>query len=387
MGWVGTITTEGDVTTVVNESGSVWGGEATLVEELSIGVEAGADEYMFGGVAGVWATDERIYVLDNQIPVLRVYDMNGEHVMDIGREGQGPGEFTAPAGLAVTPEGDILVIESSLQVDVFAADGTSKATWNSGSPWQVYVSEMIVLGFEGQVWVPQIARDPIRFGRAELDAEGNAGEPFFPPDPGWEPACLTYTRRGNEDTYCGIPFQPSAASALMLDGAWAVGVSNDYAFDFHETDGGTTHVQRYWEPVPVPAEEAEYRKQQTTELVRERMGAGPDWTWNGPDIATHKPAFDQLVADRNDRLWVRRAQASELTTECSEDVPECWVPRGYWLDAFARDGRFLGSVTLERYPSRLFIDVTTVVSLEMDETGTYVVKKYRLVLPGARELP
>jgi hypothetical protein len=41
--WAGTITTEGDVTTVVNESGSVWGGTATLVEEASIGVDAGDD--------------------------------------------------------------------------------------------------------------------------------------------------------------------------------------------------------------------------------------------------------------------------------------------------------------------------------------------------------
>ena len=32
--WVGTITTEGNVTTVVNESGSVWGGTARLVEDL-----------------------------------------------------------------------------------------------------------------------------------------------------------------------------------------------------------------------------------------------------------------------------------------------------------------------------------------------------------------
>ncbi len=41
--WVGTITTEGNVTTVVNESGSVWGGTARLVEEASIGVEFGED--------------------------------------------------------------------------------------------------------------------------------------------------------------------------------------------------------------------------------------------------------------------------------------------------------------------------------------------------------
>ena len=41
--WVGTITTEGNVTIVANESGSVWGGTATLVEELSVGVDPGAD--------------------------------------------------------------------------------------------------------------------------------------------------------------------------------------------------------------------------------------------------------------------------------------------------------------------------------------------------------
>ena len=55
--WVGTITTEGNLTTVVNESGSVWGGTATLVEEASIGVETGEDPYMLGlrrGGRGDW---------------------------------------------------------------------------------------------------------------------------------------------------------------------------------------------------------------------------------------------------------------------------------------------------------------------------------------------
>ena len=52
------------MTTVVNESGSVWGGTARLVEEMSIGVDIGADEYMFGHVYSVAAHDDRIYVLD-----------------------------------------------------------------------------------------------------------------------------------------------------------------------------------------------------------------------------------------------------------------------------------------------------------------------------------
>jgi hypothetical protein len=60
--WVGTIATEGSVTTVVNEAGSVWGGTARLVEEASIGVETGADEYMFGNISGLWASEDRIFV-------------------------------------------------------------------------------------------------------------------------------------------------------------------------------------------------------------------------------------------------------------------------------------------------------------------------------------
>ena len=91
--WVGTITTEGNVTTVTTESGSVWAGTAQLVEEASIGVEVGQDAYMFGEVRDFAATDGRIYVLDLQVPALRVYDWNGGWLRDFGRRGQGPGEF------------------------------------------------------------------------------------------------------------------------------------------------------------------------------------------------------------------------------------------------------------------------------------------------------
>jgi len=377
--WGGTITTEGNVTTVVNESGSVWGADVGLVEEVSIGVESGADEYMLGSPMSVWATDDRIYALDSQIPVLRVYDHAGTHVMDIGREGQGPGEFTSPSGVAVTDAGDILVVESSLQVDVFGSDGRSKDTWNSGSPFQIFVPQMIVLGADNRVWIPHIQREPLLFGHTPLGEDGTPGEPTFPPELEWDQQCLTYTRRGNENQYCGIPFWPAPTNALMPDGAWAVGVRDEYAFEIHRTDGKVLRVQRYWEPVPVPPEEAAYRKQQTTELVRERMGAGPEWNWNGPEIPDHKPAYDQLIADRNGRLWVLRAQASELSTECNDDQPECWLPQGYWLDAFDADGRFLGSVTLRQRPNATFIDGTTILCSEMDAAGTFVVKKYRLV--------
>jgi hypothetical protein len=381
--WVGTITTEGNLTTVVNEAGSVWGGPATLVEEASIGVESGPDEYMFGNVPSVWATEDRILVLDTQIPTVRVYDLDGNHLFDVGRRGEGPGEFTQPAGVAVTRGGDILVIESSTQIEVFAADGTPKDTWNTGSMYQVGTLEMLILGTDDAAWVPAFDMENGRLGRARIGADGTAGEPMFPTEPERQFPCLTYTRSEREYRYCAIPFQPFSLSTLTPEGAWLLGTNDTYSFEIRRTDGSTLRIERYWTPVPVTAGEAAYRKESTTQNMRERIAREPSWTWNGPEIPDHKPAYRQLWPDRNGRIWVLREGPSRLSTECVEDVPECWVPELYWLDAFASDGRFLGSATIDRFPySRPFIDGTTFLAIEIDEAGTITVKRYRMMLPS-----
>ncbi len=377
--WVGTTTTEGGVTRVVNESGSVWAGEARLVEEVSIGVEAGADEYMFGELRGVWATDDRIYVLDAQVPAVRVYDFDGVHLLDVGRGGQGPGEFDDPGGLAVTSAGDILVVESNTQVDVFGPDGVSKDTWNTGASFQIFGPEMVVLGADDVPWVPALDFVNRRSGYARLGPDHMAGEPSYPPDMEWESHCLTYERRGQENRYCGVPFQPFPANALLPDGSWAFGTTDKYAFQVNQADGTRLQIERAWDPVVVSPEEAADHKRRTTEIMRERIAADPGWIWNGPEIPDHKPAYLQLMADRNDRIWVLREQPSRLSTDCADGSPECWVPEGYWLDAFGADGRFLGSVTIERRPVfRPFIDGSTIVAIIMDEGGTIMVKGYRL---------
>jgi len=49
-------------------AGSVWGGTATLVEEASIGVETGEAPYLLGTVSALSAHDDRIFLLDGQVP-------------------------------------------------------------------------------------------------------------------------------------------------------------------------------------------------------------------------------------------------------------------------------------------------------------------------------
>jgi DNA-binding beta-propeller fold protein YncE len=56
---------------------------------------------------------------------IRVYDpRNGEHLMDIGKRGPGPGELNLPRDLAVGKDGRLYVVDSgNFRVQVFDTDG------------------------------------------------------------------------------------------------------------------------------------------------------------------------------------------------------------------------------------------------------------------------
>lgn len=68
----------------------------TLVftEDLSIGVREGDENYMFGNQIFVNTDkDGNFYITDWDRRTIRKYDLQGKHLLNIGRPGQGPGEF------------------------------------------------------------------------------------------------------------------------------------------------------------------------------------------------------------------------------------------------------------------------------------------------------
>jgi hypothetical protein len=90
----------------VGPAGS-WGPTA-IVEELAIGVDVGAPEYMFGAVRDIAvAPDGRIFAYQLSPRLIREYDGDGNHARDLGREGQGPGEYQSPA-IEVMPDGRLV---------------------------------------------------------------------------------------------------------------------------------------------------------------------------------------------------------------------------------------------------------------------------------------
>jgi hypothetical protein len=223
--WVGTITEEGNVTTVVNESGSVWGGTATLVEEASIGVDAGPDEYMFGSISSLFADDERIYVVDGQVPVVRAYGLDGSFIADIGRQGEGPGEYGSPWLLTVHPSGRLFIYDSpNRRINVYTRAGEPLDTWplniSRCCAWPIFAlgPDELWVHIRQRIEDPNDPRD-VRFGIQSLGPEGLQGAVTWIPDleleQGRSPPLVQFE---------GRPYAPAVVWNAAPDGAVLYGV-------------------------------------------------------------------------------------------------------------------------------------------------------------------
>jgi len=66
-----------------------------------------------------------VYASDFSATKIWVFDRTGRSLPGIGRKGQGPGEFAAPTGIAIGPDGRLYVRDQVLATR-FAADPTTK---------------------------------------------------------------------------------------------------------------------------------------------------------------------------------------------------------------------------------------------------------------------
>ncbi len=411
--WVGTTTTEGNVTTVVNESGSVWGEAARLVEEVSIGVDVGDDPYMFGEVQSLAVQsrevgDDRIYVLDSQVPVVRVFDASGTHLLDIGRQGQGPGEFESPVFLGVDGEGRVYVHDGG-ETEVFSSAGDpvdTLATHFAYRPGPQAPEISVSPG--GELFIPRTAeRDVEGPWRASVEiaehgggaARGGGAERGVRPLPelGHEPVRITAVFRGRGfESISGFPppFVPELVWTIGRRGEIVVGRADRYEFERHGVDGSIERVSRYWEPTPLEPGERDWYLRRSRGFLRRAAEL------RGEDLDTampfHKPAFVRLFAGVEGRTWALRQVGAERIDGCNESATSpaefndspCW--RDVWsLDVFDTDGRYLGAVAVP--PGASFIDPEEprpairgdlLVTAAENEAGTIMVKRYRLVPPG-----
>jgi hypothetical protein len=315
----------------------VWG-ETTLVEELALGVEVGADEYMFGYIASIAVgSDGTMYVSDRQQNVVRMYDVDGTYVRDIGRRGQGPGEYASAPALGMLPDGALVMEDGSTsRISFFSREGEYLDSFPIGPSSGIVVERegnILTWRFEGGGEMARYSRSGEDVGRVEIPPRNQAGAATF---------VLAF---GEGDIY---PFPTETQSAWSPLGYVVTGRNDAYDIELRKPEG-TIHLRRDIERAPMNREEqAEWEAFRQT-LVERVRSQGRDTEFEPiPDV---KPYFRQIHAGEDGRIWVFRYVAAEKRHDI-EPVPErpdrpllTW--REPWTyDVFEPDGTFLGAVVV-----------------------------------------
>jgi len=243
----------------------------------------------------------------------------------------------------------------------------------------------------------------------QVGPDGLVGEPLFPPPTGYEAPTVTIEARGNSLDMAIIPYEPSHQWAFTPGGAIVAGVGEEYRFEIHRRDETTTVVERYWDPVPVQAEEAAFHARAAAAGVQ---AFAPDFRMDPSIVPDHKPAFTGFRPDRSGRVWVQRQGPGRPDPECTEldsgssitvsmrssgggggvvvgggpagssdEIEEdCWADSRRYDVFDVATGEFLGTVPAPEggFQSLLFVEDDLVLASVMDAMGTARLKRYRL---------
>ena len=371
------IQTIGDTTVVRTLSGSVWGAEATLVPEVSIGELDGPEEYLFGWIFSIAVDDDRnVYVFDYQAQHVGVFDPAGNHVETLGRPGEGPGEFNRAEAIALLPDGRLVVRNPGNQrIEVFGPEPGQTEQW--GYPaGGLHTFTPLYTDMHGRTLVPIVDRSRYPSSGGVLVTQllvlGPDGTPVD-----------TLAEPTSPSTTGFAPFSPMFQWTVHPSGHFLTGMPSEYRIDLARDDR-VLRIERAVDPVPVLEEERAYAREQMVRSMRER---DPDWSWSGPPIPKHKPFFSALLAGRDGRIWVRVAaegypvENEDHDPEDPSSMPVLWrEPARY--DVFEPDGTYLGVVVPPDGFTLSVFDGEYVWGVTRDELEVQRVAKYRLVVGG-----
>ncbi len=127
----------------------------------SVAELTGSDAYAFYGPRNVVVYDDEVYVVDTGNKRVRVYDLDGNFMRDIGSGGMLPGQLSEPVGLALDESGNLIIADTwNRRVQVFDHSGGYLLDWRVEA-WYGLAGELrsgnlpfIAYDDRGNVYVP-----------------------------------------------------------------------------------------------------------------------------------------------------------------------------------------------------------------------------------------
>jgi hypothetical protein len=337
--------------------------ELSLAPLFTVGKASGAPYETFGNPWAVaFDADAQLYVLDAQAAQVHVFDKAGKYVRTIGKRGAGPGELQAPAGLAISTDGFVVVNDPAKGgLQLFDRTGTYLAATAydpavgqlvgpiAAHPKGGIVGETRVLPEEANQLPPVSSAHSL--WRIPLETGAKAEYLFVAP-----PQELVQTdvaRDGDAQVFAVGPriFEPRLRWALLSDGRIISTAVADYRLQLSTgARDGITTVQRAIEPRTVTASDRE-QYLANRENARRVFIPAPNARYDATAVA-NMPAPDPVFADRipvisrlgvdgQGRIWAQRfgqlgtgvidvlsAGGSYLGTLAEQAMPHAFGPDG-----------------------------------------------------------
>lgn len=290
-----------------------------LAEDLAIGDEKDDRYFLPGWVSIDIDQAGTIYACDSGNRRVQVYDKSGSYVRTLGRQGQGPGEYSYPSEVYLDQAGDAY-IRASRALVVFDREGVFK----KNVPFNTFLSTM-TLGPGGTI---------IGTTQPDLRAEGGPRNTLVQLGPDREPqrTLAVFPAYGVSPGQMLFHwYSGEIAFCDRLEDSLYYAFSLDYLI--HVVDGEGRELFAFSK-----AEKSQGIGGEEADLTR-KDGI---WAWFGQgdpkaaplDLPGHRPFFKKFLSDDLGRLYVIRFRP---ITEKAETTSE--------VDVFSKDGLYLYRMT------------------------------------------
>ena len=342
--WKGTIEEVDGVTVVRNPNAPMTQGDIfTLEEDLSIEQIDGMEEYIFEYLWEILVDEkENIYSINytgrGREPHIRVFDRLGKYIRNIGRMGQGPGEFTQVAHLQITPNNELMVIDAnSSKLSFFSLDGDylRRTPYLGVRANNVRVNSNGNYFFYSVEYQSQKVSDSIPYAANKLE--------LFGPD-------FNFIKLVVKDEYRNIDGAIAPPWMIIrfpsLDFA-ICGFSEIYEFQIYDLNGHLVQkISRNFDPVEI----GEYEKEKR------------DWTGR-KGLPKYFPAFNDFSIDEDGKIYVQTFER-----EMEKDK--------FYFDVFDSEGKYIAKIPLNSLPK--YWKNGKMYAAEEDENGYVYIKRYKV---------
>jgi len=343
--------------------------ELVGVQDLRIGQIDGNEEYVFGVINRIAVgADDRIYVSDRQVPIIRMYDPEGNFLGNVGREGRGPGEYLEISGMKTFNNGVLAIWDGgNMRLTTYKPNGTFLEQYSVQA--QLHSADIFEVDKARNFYIRIVtssgpANPNWEYGWIKVNEYGAVKDTLrVPPDLNEYPQTFVlFTASG--DAHAFIEREMFALSPL---GYLITGRNTEYEIILHKPDGDV-FIHRDYDPIQVTDEE----KSQWLNWV--------DYYNVKHQIPDVKPPYKKIMTDMEGRIWIWR-YAEAIYTE--ENIAPHFGPESNWwepptFDVFNPDGTFHARVVLPLRANYFEARENHVWALVKGEFDEQYVVRYRL---------